>query len=138
MNLIRKYKISKLLNKPLEGNEGEIISLIKYWLTDLYAVKLDKYPNSIFYFKGDKYVLEQKNDSVYIYVKWKDFWEVLETKYLMKGVDIQIILKFMIEEAFKQHVKTPACFSNKTSDKIEEAFKQHVKTPRPRPWCWKK
>ncbi len=137
MNLVRKYKISKILHQPLTGMEGEIIEFIKGWLYNLIPFKTDEYPDSIYYmsskglyvFSEGLYVLEQNTKSAYIYVRWKDFWEVLETKYYIEYKDIQDIIKFMVEEAFKQKVKTPSLSSGIASFVVEEAFKQKVKTP---------
>jgi hypothetical protein len=65
MNIVRKYKISKLINKPLEGVEGECIFFMKNILDDLIPFKMDEYPNSIFYMNSEgKWIFEQdyKND----------------------------------------------------------------------------
>ncbi len=130
MNLVRKYKISKILNQPLTSVEQQIILFIQSWLKDLIPFKMDEYSSSIFYMNSEGlYVLEQNTKSAYIYVRWKDFWNVLEDKYLMKYKDIQDIIKFMVEEAFKQKVATPLFSSNTSSNRVEEAFKQKVATP---------
>ncbi len=49
MNLVRKYKISKLTNKPLKGIEHEIIEFVHSWLKDLIPFKWKKYPLDIYY-----------------------------------------------------------------------------------------
>ncbi len=131
MNLIRKYKISKILNQPLESIEKEIIDFIHSWLSNLIPFKMDEYPDSIFYMKEDgRYVLEQNNKKDRLWVRYNDFWSVLESKYLMKYKDIQDILKFMIEEAFKQKVATPSIYRLFIPFEVEEAFKQKVATPK--------
>ncbi|MFM2393101.1 MAG: hypothetical protein RLZZ546_1083 [Bacteroidota bacterium] len=130
MNLIRKYKISKLLNKPLEGVEKEIILFIQDWLKDLIPFKMDKYPDSIYYMKQDgKYVLEEDKNNKVLWVRYIDFWKVLEYSYSLKDTDIQIILKYMAEEAFKQQVATPYLLRALVVPEVEEAFKQQVATP---------
>ncbi len=130
MNLIRKYKISKILHQPLTGIEGEIIELNHSWLNDLIPFKMFEYTDSIYYMnsKGE-YVLEQDNKYDRLWVRYKDFWSVLESKYLMKYKDIQILLKFMVEEAFKQKVATPTKEFASQFLEVEEAFKQKVATP---------
>ncbi len=97
MNIIRKYKISKLLNKPLTGVEAEIIELIQSWLKDLIPFKIDKYPNIIYYMKEDgRYVLEQDIKNNRLWIRYEEFWKVLDKKYFLEVKYIQILLKFMI------------------------------------------
>ncbi len=108
MNLVRKYKISKILNKPLEGVEAEIILFIHSWLKDLIIFQYANILTSIYYMNSmGQFVLEQDNKNDRLWVRYNDFWGVLKTKYSIEYKDIQILLKFLIEEAFKQQVATP-------------------------------
>ncbi len=132
MNLIRKYKISKLLNKPLTGIESEIIEFIKEWLKDLIPFKYDESPNTIFYMNTEGlYVLEHSFENRYLYVRWIDFWNVLSHKYSLNYIDIQLLLKFMIEEAFKKELSTPLMAHSDFNIMIEQVFKKTVSTPTP-------
>ncbi len=67
MNLIRKYKISKITNIPLTGGEGEIIEFIHSWLKDLTPFKWNKRPDTIYFLnnKGE-HVLAKIDDIIYI------------------------------------------------------------------------
>ncbi len=130
MNIIRKYKISKLINKPLTGVDNEIIELIQSWLKDLIPFQMDEYPDSIFYMKKDgRYVLELNTKNKYLYVRWNDFWCVLSNKFSLNYQDIQNIIKFLIEETFKQEVEKPSIKNGVLLHTIEEAFKKAVSTP---------
>lgn len=129
MNLVRRYKISKILNQPLKGIEGQIINFIKDWLTDLEIRKFDKFPNSIFWLKKNKIVLHQNLKFEFLNVIHENCWEILEKKYNMKYSDIQNILKYMIEESFRNQIKTSTISQNCSILLIKEILKNGVKTP---------
>ncbi len=102
MNLIRKYKISKIINKPLIGVEQEIILLIKSWMNDLVPFEMDEYPNNIFYMNIDnKCILKKDTMDNTFSVRYNGVWEVLSNKYKFEYIDTHMLLKFMIEDAFK-------------------------------------
>ncbi len=126
MNLVRKYKISKAINKPLPSSEQEIVDFIHEWLKDLIPFKRLNYPNTIHYMKKDgRYVLQTNNKVNFSWIRNKDFWEVLNKKYLLTAKDIQNLLKFMIEENFKQDIAIPHKSLSAYCDMIEEAYKQY-------------
>ncbi len=129
MNLIRKIKINKITEVNFTEKEKEIIDFVNSMLSDLIPFKHDDYPESIFYFKGDKWVLEQDNVYHVLRVRYNIFWSVLEKKYLLLFNEIQYILKYMIEESFKQKVTTPVVGSNAIVNIIEEEFKIKVFNP---------
>ncbi len=129
MNLIRSIKINKL-GVAIPEKELEIIDFVKSMLSDLIPFKFDDYPESIFYMSSaGKWILEQdyKNDRMWI--RFNTFWSVLENKYSMGYDDIQTLLKYMIEQAFKEKVSTPLRRSKETNSGIEQAFKAKVSTP---------
>ncbi len=108
MNLIRKYKISKLTGIPLAGLEGKIVSFMKGILEDLIPFKEETYPNSIFYMnsKGE-WIFEQDNKYNVFCVRYDIVWNILEEGYSMKTSEIQEFIKYMVEEAFNHKVSTP-------------------------------
>lgn len=88
--------------------ELEIINFIKDKLSDLIAYKDENHPETIFYRNSeDKWVLEQDNLNDTLWVKYKDFWSVLGIKYSMKFKDIQLVIKYMVEQKFKIKVSMP-------------------------------
>lgn len=122
MNLVRKYKLYKFFGEPLNVKELEIILFIKETLKDLVQYKDESYPDTIFYMKGDKLVLEENLKSEYLRVRYECFWHVLERIYLMRYIDVQVIMKYMIEEVFKRKVVTPDYVMYDVSQLIEKAF----------------
>ncbi len=133
MNLIRKFKISKLTSVEFNEKEKEIIEFINFILSDLIPFKYELYQESMFYMNSEgKWLLEQDNKNDMLWVRYDDFWGVLDKKYLIEYDDIQYLLKYMIEQAFKEKVSTPLIINNKTLPTIEQAFKEKVSTPRGR------
>ncbi len=130
MKLIRKYKISLITGIPLAGLERDCISFMKGILEDLIPFKEETYPDSIFYMnsKGD-WIFEQDNKYDMFRVRYNLVWKVLSDNYLMKDIDIQEFIKYMVEEAFKHKVSTPTMKDSFRIYMVEEAFKQKVSTP---------
>lgn len=125
MNLVRKLKISKLVNVSFTDIEKEIINFINSKLSDLIPFQYDAYPESIFYMSSDDlYILEQDNNNDRLWVRLDGFWKVLENKYSMVLDDIQVLLKYMIEQAFKHKINTPLHAFDGHSRTVEQAFKQ--------------
>lgn len=130
MNLVRKIKISKISNKPLIGIDKEIVDFIESILSDLIPFHMDNEPTSFYYMKlnGD-WILDQDNNSDRLWVRYEDFWEVLETKYFIDYKDIQNIIKYFVEQVFKQKISIAIENGLNANLQVENAFKQKVSTP---------
>jgi len=115
MNLTRKYKIHRL-SPCLNDAEIEIINFIENKIKDLKPIKKDEYPQSIFYLDSDGLsILEQDDINDKLWVRHKDFWEVLETKYLLKYTEIQDIIYCMVLTHLKFRISTTLLNSFKMS-----------------------
>ncbi len=123
MNLIRSIKINKLGIKISE-KKMKIINFVNSMLSDLIPFKDDDYPMSIFYFKGDKWILELDNKNYILWVRYDIFWSVLEEKYKIKYSDVQTLLKYMIEQTFKEKVLTSIVRKTSNPIDVEKAFKK--------------
>lgn len=130
MNLVRKIKISKLTDVSFTDEEKEIVDFIKSKLDDLIPFKWDKYPLSIFYMnsKGD-YILEQDDKRDSLFVRWNGFWRVLHDKYSIDNTNIKVLIKYMVEQAFKEKVSTASTGKQVWYLQVEQAFNQKVSTP---------
>lgn len=118
MNLIRKYKISKLIGKPLDSKDAALMAFIESWFTDISLVTDVAYPNNIF-IKTKRYN-EYRWLGVYLYntsdihnlnpfypvvlITHIDFWRVLEKEYSLSVKDIDTIMRYFIQPLFKQTI----------------------------------
>ena len=105
-NLIRRYKISRAINEPLEGKDKEIIDFIKSKIDGLTIFQMNDYKINFMNSEGNC-IMQQDSKNDYLWVRHEGFWSVLETKYLLIYEDIQIVMKGMVELAFKLRVSTP-------------------------------
>ena len=130
MNIIRKLKLSEIIDIEWSIKEKEIVDLFDYWLKDLIVFVDPDKPQETNYIKADgTWVLQQDEKNEKLLVKYIDFWEVLESKYKMEFDDIQSLVKTMVERAFKQQVYTPWYYWSNSEKMVERAFKQQVYTP---------
>ena len=107
MNLVRKYKIHQL-SPCLNEKEIEIITFIESKIKGLKLVKKDDYPKSTFYVDSDGVSILQQDDEIDIlFVKYKDFWEVLRRKHLLNYPDTQDIMRYMVLIHLKFRLSTP-------------------------------
>ncbi len=108
MNLVRKIKIHKITNQPLTEVEQEIYDFVYGKLKDLKPFTSDSYSESIFYGSDiDSIILEQDNKKDRLWVKYTDFWKVLEDTYSMKKSDIQDLISYMVLKTLKFKPSTP-------------------------------
>ncbi len=129
MNLVRKLKINKITSVEFTEKDKEIIEFVNSILDDLTPFKYDNYPESMFYFKGSKWFLEQDDKHDVLRIRYDGFWEPLENMYSIKYIDIQILLKYMVELSFKEKVSTPRVLTDVDIIQVEQSFKNKVSTP---------
>ena len=104
-NLIRRYKISRAINEPLEGMDKEIIDFIKSKIDGLTIFQKNDYIINFMNSEG-KCIMQQDSKNDKLWLAYDGFWSVLETKYLLKYNVIQIIIKGMVELTYKMRVST--------------------------------
>ena len=92
---------------------------------------LDKYPNSLFWFHGDTFILElEKRDGKLIaYVNYIEICNPIVTKNNWNYDQTQAFLKVKIEEHFKLRDVTPLISTLVDNIEIEEHFKLRDVTP---------
>ena len=63
-------------------------------------IKLDlkKHPNSVFFFKGDKYWMEYDWKNNVLWCRWEGFWDVLDWR---PNCEVQAFIKKQVGEHFK-------------------------------------
>ena len=69
----------------------------------------EKYPNSVFYFQGETFLLEieKTSEKLYVWVNYDKIWNPISSKFSLSYSEIQQILKVKIEEHFKLSDATP-------------------------------
>ena len=127
-NLYRRYKISQLLDEPLLGKDKEIIEFILDKIKDLTIFIDDKNRHNYMNSKGE-FIFEQDEKNDRLWVRYHDFWSVLEDKYSLNIDDTQYIIKGMVETTYKMKVGTPLLFNLRLSRLVETTYKMKVGTP---------
>jgi hypothetical protein len=74
----------------------------------LEVIKHPDYPNSIFYRKNGKVVMEQDKENEIFWFDYNNIWSFFESFFGMKYQEIQDVLRYWLEEAFKLGGYTPA------------------------------
>ena len=102
-------------------------------LIDGMTVKIDKdkYPNSIFFFKGDKCYFELGNSR--LWVRYVEMWEVFEVEFGMKYDEIQSFIKDQMEKHFRMRGVTPYDDLDDNDPEVEQHFEMMGVTPRNAP-----
>ncbi len=83
------------------------------WMNDnfspnqLEVVTSEKYPDSIFYRKNGKVVMEQNKKNKLFYFDYHDIWSFFMSFFGMEHTEIQQLMKVWLVEAFKLRSYTP-------------------------------
>jgi len=83
----------------------------------------DKYPNTIFGFRGDKYVWELDFRNNYLWLRHSTVWSVLENEYGLNYSDVQSLVKNEMDKHFKCRGVTPTIRKGKSSQEVDKHFK---------------
>ncbi|MEJ5105546.1 hypothetical protein [Chryseobacterium sp. MYb328] len=94
-------------------------------------IDLEKYPNSVFYFKEDKCLLELENSgsTTYLWCNYFKIWNPISEKFSLEYSEIQQLIKETVEEHFKMRDVTPHRLSGLYRRWVEEHFKMRDVTP---------
>jgi hypothetical protein len=126
MNLIRKYKIHQI-TPVWNEQELEIINFVKGKISTLVEFKDNNHPKSLFYMNSEgEYILEFDDINKILYVRHDGFWEVLETKYHLNYITINLIIRCMVELTFKRKGYSPRRGMLTRSKDVELTFKQYI------------
>lgn len=106
MNLIRKYKCYKLTGK-IDDKTKEIFNFVNENLLNLNKFEVGYYKGWIFYMNSNgKCILEYCLNNFDLFVKYYDFWEVLETKFNLNYYDIQDFIYYRVVKVYKLIIKS--------------------------------
>lgn len=123
------FLAKEILQKENTTNEESIFPPI----SELTAKEdLEKYPNSLFWFHGDTFILEleKTDDKLITWVNYSKIWNPISEKNNWNYDQTQDFLKVKIEEHFKLRDVTPFKSKNRFTIWIEEHFKLRNVTPK--------
>ena len=105
------------------------------WLNDNFNLdkmkmyKHDYYPNSIFYKKGDIFVINQDLKNKKFWIDYNQIWSFFESFFGMEYTEIQSIMNIWLEETDKLREYTPRIVSLQYRFGLEETDKLREYTP---------
>lgn len=90
-------------------------------------IKLDlkEYPNSVFFFKEDKFWMEYDWETKELWCRWESFWEVLEIENEWKYEGVEAFIKGQVEQRFKGKGITPIDCGASFKSVVEKHFYEH-------------
>ena len=100
--LLRKYKIYKLLNIPLSDEMATIV-FIHNKLNSM--VENRNHPDYIFYYIEDNLHMRLSKDTNNCYCRCENFVDILIDKYFLANHDISEYMKYMVEQYFKCEIE---------------------------------
>ena len=89
----------------------------------LEIVKSKKYPNSIFFRKDGKVVMEQDLKNKFFWFDYYEIWSFFEKFFNMNYTEIQALLRFWLENTFKLEGYTPVFPFGLKKLTLENTFK---------------
>lgn len=100
------------LKIQLEKEQNDPKKFLLDLLGNEFTLKIDreKYPNSIFYFKGSDYwlELEKSGKTTYLWCNYYKIWNPISEKFSLNYSQTQQLIKETVEEHFKLSDVTPS------------------------------
>ena len=90
---------------------------------------LKEYPNSVFFFKEDKFWMEYDWKYKNLWCRCEDFWEVLKRENNWGHGEVRAFIRSQLEQHFKLKDVTPGVASANRRMSLEEHFKLKNVTP---------
>lgn len=87
----------------------------------LEAVTSERYPNSIFYRKNGKVVMEQDKKNKNFWFDYDEFWSFFNSFFSMEYKEWQGVMRTWLEETFNLRGYTPGGIITSTPGTLEEA-----------------
>ncbi len=115
--------------------ENKLNNVASSWMNQNFSpdqLEIDtskKYPNSIFFKKDGRVVMEQDKKSKVFWFDYDEIWLFFESFFGMKYEQIQEVLRYWLEETFKLEGYTPKLLLAVDNNELEETFKLEGYTP---------
>ena len=123
--------IHQELNKPVKPTAEQRFLQLCEGLT----IKIDKekYPNSIFFFKGNDFFFEYNSKSGSLWCSRNRVWSFLEKEYSLNYNEIESLIKDMLEKHFNLRGVTPSVLGSVYCIRLEKHFNLRGVTPKNQP-----
>jgi hypothetical protein len=95
----------------------------------LEVIEHPDYPNSIFYRKNGKVVMEQDKKNERFWFDYEDIWSFFKSFFGMEYQEIREVLRHWLDEDFKLRGYTPFSLSPASRYVLDEDFKLRGYTP---------
>src|SRR5690606_25313552 len=82
----------------------------------------DKYPNTIFGFRGDNYVWEFDFKNYYLWLRYEELWAVLAEEFGLAYDGVQSLVKNEVESHFNCKEITPFFWAQGVLGEVESHF----------------
>ena len=89
----------------------------------------DKYPESYFFTNNDKVIMEQDQKNDTLWVRYDGFWSIFSNDFSLEYTDIQVIIKFLVEQHLRSKVGTPLNLNKISNSLVEQHLRSKVGTP---------
>ena len=124
MNIIRKFKLSEIIDVSYNNVELKIFNFLDYKLKDLSIFIDESFPNQLNYMKNNNtFIFQYDKNAEIVWFRYEGFIEYLE--YEMSDIHIMKLLEILL---FKQYnIKTERYLESiYLSDKIEEDYIEYL------------
>ncbi len=115
--------------------ENKLERVVIHWMNQNFSpdqleiFKSEKYPDSIFFKKNGKVVMEQDKKSKYFWFHYDNIWSFFESFFGMEYKQIQEVLSYWLEKTLKLEGYTPLAFTGNFSILLEKTLKLEGYTP---------
>jgi hypothetical protein len=89
----------------------------------LEIITSEKYPNSVFFKKDGRVVMEQDKKNKHFWFSYDDIWSFFESFFGMEYVQIQEVLSYWLDDTFKLKGYKPTKLFKNRLYWLEETFK---------------
>lgn len=127
MLLIRKYKIFKITNTAINGEEGKIFRFIDNWFKDLNTYTLsNSYITFVFYMdKNNNFVFSRETSLNNVNVRSIGLSDVLVEDYKIPKLEAEKFFIAYIKDKFKVKINTLSFTYRREHQIIEEDYKKY-------------
>src|SRR5690606_14997394 len=122
----KQKRIAALEAEIAELKKPEKTAAQRFWeLVSGTEIKFDfdKYPNTIFGFRGDNCVWELDFKNNYLWLSYSSVWSVLEREYSLTYYEIKSLVKNVVEDHFKCRGVTPNPVYDPDNSQVEDHFR---------------